>query len=45
VKSASADIRAATPGINAVEVMKACGASWQALSAEQKDVWNSKAKQ
>jgi hypothetical protein len=45
VKSASADIRAATPGINAVEVMKTCGANWQALSAAQKQDWNSKAKQ
>ncbi len=45
VKQVSADIRAATPGLNAVSVMKECGAKWQALSVQQKDEWNSKSKQ
>ena len=44
VKQSSADIRAATPGMNAVEVMKACGAKWQSLSPDMKLQWNSKAK-
>lgn len=38
VKQASSDIRAAAPGTDAVEVMKLCGAKWQALSADQKAV-------
>jgi hypothetical protein len=45
VKQVSADIRAAAPGTDAVEVMKTCGAKWQALSADQKAAWNDKAKQ
>jgi hypothetical protein len=45
VKQSSAGIRAATPGINAVEVMKACGAKWQSLTPEEKADWNSKCKQ
>jgi hypothetical protein len=45
VKQVSADIRAATPGLNAVSVMKECGAKWQALSVQQKEEWNNKSKQ
>jgi hypothetical protein len=45
VKESSAGIRAATPGMNAVDVMKACGAKWQSLTPEAKAEWNSKCKQ
>jgi hypothetical protein len=31
--------------MNAVDVMRVCGSKWQALSADQKQAWNTKAKQ
>jgi hypothetical protein len=45
VKEVSSEIRAATPNTNAIEVMKTCGAKWSALSPQQKQEWNAKAKQ
>lgn len=38
-------IKAASPGMNAVDALKASAAKWQSLSADQKAEWNNKCKQ
>jgi hypothetical protein len=45
VKQSSAEIRAVTPSISSVDVMRACGSKWQSLSAQQKEEWNNRCKQ
>ena len=45
IKATSPIVKAASPGVRSIEVMKTTAAKWMALSAEEKAVWNNKSKQ